>query len=99
MSVTRLDTAFLDGGLRSTNYFNGRILSREDMQRDSDAHRALHQRLGLALGDGIVTGFEVEAKSIGGSSITNPVVTVRPGLAINRLGQTLALDRGVDVAL
>ena len=99
MSATRLDTPFLDGALRSTNYFNGRVLSREDMQRDRDAERAIHQRLGLSLGHGIVSGFEVEARVIGGSSVTDPVVTVRAGLAVNRNGDTLALDRDVDVSL
>ena len=99
MSVTRLDTPFLDGGLHATNFFNGRILSREDMQREQGAERAIHERLGLALGDGVARGFEVEAKAIGGSSIAEPVVTVHAGLAINRLGQTIALDRDVDVSL
>jgi hypothetical protein len=99
MSATRLDTPFLDGALRSTNYFNGRILSREDMQRDRDAERAIDERLGLALGHGVVSGLGVDAKAIGGSSITNPIVTVHPGLAVNRNGQTVALDRDVDVAL
>jgi hypothetical protein len=99
MSATPLDTPFLDGALRSTNYFNGRILSREDMQRDRDAARALQERLGLALGHGIVSGFGVEARAIGGSSITSPVVTVHAGLAVNRNGDTVALDRDVDVLL
>jgi len=99
MSATKLDTPFLDGGLRATNFFNGRILSREDMQREQDAERAIHERLGVALGDGIVRGLEVEAKAIGGSSIADPVVTVRAGLALNRRGQTVALDRDVDVSL
>jgi hypothetical protein len=99
MSATRLDTLFVEGALRSTNYFNGRILSREDMQRDRDAERALHERLGLALGHGIVSGLEVEARAIGGSSLTDPLVTVHAGLAVNRNGDTLALDRDVDVSL
>lgn len=99
MSVTSLDTPYLDGGIHVTNFFNGRILSREDMKREQDAERAIHERLGGALGDGIARGFEVEAKSIGGSSIVEPVVTVHKGLAINRGGQTVALDRDVDVAL
>jgi hypothetical protein len=99
MSVTSLDTPFIEGGLHSTYYFNGRILSREDLQRDWDAERAIHERLGMALGEGIVRGFEVEAKVIGGDSIGNPVVTVSPGLALNRLGQAVALDRPVDVSL
>jgi len=99
MSVTRLDTPFLDGGIRSTNFFNGRLLSREDLQREQDAERAVHERLGRALGAGIVRGFEVEARSIGANSVTDPVVTVHAGLAVNRHGQTVALDRDVDVSL
>jgi hypothetical protein len=99
MSATRLDTPFLEGAVRSTNYFNGRILSREDMQRDRDADLAIHQRFGQALGEGIVRGFEVDMESLGGSSVQNPVVNVRPGLALNRLGQTVALDRNVQVSL
>ena len=99
MSVTRLDTPFLDGGIRSTNFFNGRLLSREDMQREQDAERAVHERLGRALDAGIVRGFEVEARSIGGNSVTDPVVTVHAGLAVNRHGQTVALDRDVNVSL
>jgi hypothetical protein len=99
MSVTQLDTPYLDGGMHLTNFFNGRILSREDMKREQDAERAVHERLGRVLGDGIARGFEVEATSIGGSSITYPVVRVHAGLAINRRGQTVALDRDVDVSL
>ncbi len=99
MSATQLDTPFLDGGVRSTNFFNGRILSREDLQREQDAERAIHLRLGRATGDGIVSGFEVEATALGGSSVTAPAVTVHPGLAVNRQGQTIALDRDVDVSL
>jgi hypothetical protein len=99
MTRARLDTPFLDGGIRSTNFFNGRLLSREDMQREQDAARAAHERLGRALGAGIASGFEVEAVAIGGSSVADPVVTVRAGLAVNRRGQTVALDRDVDVSL
>jgi len=99
MTTTSLDTPFLDGGVRSTNYFNGRILSREDMQRDRDAARALFARLGRTVGHGVAYGLEVEAKAIGGSSVTVPIVPVHPGLAVNRAGDTVALDRDVDVAL
>ncbi len=59
MTRTQLDTPFLDGGIRSTNFFNGRLLSREDLQREQDAERAVHERLGRALGTGIAYGLEV----------------------------------------
>lgn len=99
MSVTRLETPFLEGGIRSTHFFNGRILSREDLQREQEAERAWHERLGRALGAGVASGLEVVARSIGGSSVTDPVVTVRAGLALNGRGQALALDRDVDLSL
>jgi hypothetical protein len=99
MSITKLDTPFLDGGIRTTNFFNGRILSREDMQREQDAERAVHERIGRVVGSGIASGFTVVAKAIGGSSVANPVVTVHAGLAVNGHGQTVALDSDVDVSL
>jgi hypothetical protein len=99
MSSTNLDTPFLDGGIHTTNFFNGRILSREDMQREQDAVRAVHERIGRAVGVGIAGGFFVEAKAIGGSSVANPVVTVHAGMALNAHGQTVALDADVDVSL
>jgi hypothetical protein len=99
MSAVRLGQPYLDGGVRSTYFFNGRIVSREDMAREQDAERTVHDRLGLAVGDGVVRGLGVTAKQIGGSSAQEPVVTVKRGLAVNRRGQTLALDRDVDVLL
>lgn len=99
MSVTNLDTPVLDGGIHVTNFFNGRILSREDMKREQDATRAVDWRLGQSIGDGIAYGFEVTANSIGGSSIANPIVTVSAGLAINRCGQTVALSGDIQVSL
>jgi hypothetical protein len=99
MSMLKLEQPFLDSGVRSTYFFNGRILSREDMAREQTAEQAIHDRLGLAVGDGIVRGLEVIPKAIGGNSAQDPVVTVKAGLAINRLGQTLGLDKDVDVSL
>jgi hypothetical protein len=99
MSATNLDTPVLEGGLHRTNWFNGRIVSREDLQRDRQAERAIHLRLGTAQGPGIAFGLEVTADAIGGSSLTAPSVTVSPGLAINRCGQTIALDSAVQVSL
>lgn len=99
MSATNLDTPVLDGGLHRTNWFNGRIVSREDLQRDRQAERAIHLRLGTAQGPGIAFGLEVTADAIGGSSLTAPSVTVSPGLAVNRCGQTIALENAVQVSL
>lgn len=93
-----LDTPVLDGGIASTNFFNGRLLSSEDLSREQDARRFGAAQLGRAAGEGVVEGFWVSAQ-IGGSTLTQPLVTVKAGLAVNRLGQTLELPRDVDVSL
>ncbi len=94
----KLDKPYLDDGIRSTWFFNGRLLSGEDLRQEQDARRAGLQQFGRAIGEGISYGLRVTAP-IGGSSTTDPVVTVAPGLAINRLGQALELRRPVQVSL
>jgi hypothetical protein len=93
-----LDTAFLDDGIRSTNFFNGRLLSAEDLTREQQARKDALKQFGAALGEGVVSGLEVEA-IIGGSSATEPVVTVKQGLALNREGRALELKQPVEVSL
>src|SRR5205085_5030053 len=84
------------GGIRNANFFNGRLLSAEDLQAEQAANRRQHQQLGRAAGAGIVTGLEVRLTP----GVTPPTeVTVSAGLALNRRGQPLALSQDVDVAL
>lgn len=93
-----LDTPFLEDGVRSTHFFNGRLLSSEDLGQEQQARREGLQQLGRAQGEGIAHGLRVTAP-IGGGTVTEPVVTVEPGLALNRLGQVLELRRQVRVSL
>lgn len=93
-----LDTAFLDDGIRSTNFFNGRLLSAEDLTREQQARKEALKQFGVAFGEGVVHGLEVEA-IIGGSSTTEPIVTVKKGLALNREGRALELKQPVEVSL
>ena len=59
MSIT-LDMPFTsDKSIRSTNFFNNRLLSAEDLNREKDANRAEHKQIGRAVGDGIVNGLRV----------------------------------------
>src|ERR1041385_5120047 len=92
-----LQQPVLDGGIRSINFFNGRLLSANDLTREQSAAREADRRLGQAVGDGIAYGLEV-SKTIGTSN-DSPGVTVAAGLAINRRGQTLMLAAETDVAL
>ncbi len=98
MSPIDLQTLVFDGGIRSVNFFNGRLLSGEDLSQEKAANREARRQLGRALGDGIAYGLEV-SEAAGVSSRQAPVVTVEPGLAVNRQGQTLGLTSRVDISL
>lgn len=98
MNTIVLEKPLTDGGIRTVNFFNGRLLSGEDLTQEQSAQREARQHLGQALGDGVAFGLEVN-ETTGVSTPTAPVVTVRPGLAVNRCGQTIHLTRSVDVSL
>jgi hypothetical protein len=94
MSTTiALKTPYLADGIRSVNFFNGRVLSGEDMAEEQEARREALLRLGRATGSGVAHGLEVTG-AVGTSTLT-----VAPGLAINRLGESLELPNAVDVSL
>ena len=96
--VLQLQQPLTDGGIRSVNFFNGRLLASKDLSREQAARRESDWRLGLAVGDGVAFGFEVDQdKSL--STPSAPVLSVKAGLAINRKGQTLRLTDDTRVAL
>lgn len=96
-SQISLQQPILNGGIRSINFFNGRLLSARDLTREQSAHREADRRLGQAVGDGIAYGLEVSVAN--DSTRESPVVSVEAGLAVNRIGQTLKLTDRTDVAL
>jgi hypothetical protein len=96
-SQISLQQPILDGGIRSINFFNGRLLSARDLTREQSANREADRRLGQAIGEGIVHGLEVSKST--SSTQESPVVTIEAGLAINRIGQTLMLTGKTDLAL
>jgi hypothetical protein len=98
MAFTDLRNPFLDDGIRTTNFFNGRILYSEDLRREQDANQTAHELFGQAAGEGVVYGLEVSAE-LGGNSATAPVVTVQPGLAFNRNGHALTLANPLQIRL
>jgi hypothetical protein len=79
-------------------FFNGRLLTGQDLSREQDAQRQVHLRLGRIAGAGIVRGLDVSG-SPGATSRTRPAVTVAAGLAVNRLGQSIELSEPVALAL
>jgi hypothetical protein len=96
MSLKLLEP-MLRGGIRNTHFFNGRLLTAEDLRAEQRANRQQHQQLGLAAGAGVVEGLDV--RFAGQSSNGTPLLRVGKGLAITRKGAPVALAEDVDVAL
>ena len=95
MSYTELLEPILKGGVRSVNFFNGRLLSAEDLKQEQEANREGRSRLGQAVGHGVAYGLDV-ALSAANTAATH-VVTVAPGLAVNREGRALKLSQAADI--
>ena len=99
MSTQALDLPVVAGGaLRSANFFNGRLLTGDDLRREQETQQARLRRLGRAVGDGVAYGLEV-TETTGTSTNSRPVVTVAAGLALCRSGQPVELSAPVDLAL
>lgn len=96
--IKALQDPILDDGIPFTAYFNGRLLASEDLARDQQGHRDARRRIGQALGDGVAFGLEV-FEAPGESTRSAPVVTVQPGVAINRKGLALSLGQSVNLQL
>lgn len=97
MNPTELQTPILSGGIRSINFFNGRLLTARDLSREQEGNEEEHRRLGQAIGAGVARGLEVSPSIT--STLAAPVLTIEPGLAINRRGQILSVEERTDVSL
>ena len=78
-----------------TNFFEGRLLTAEDLRREQDyanAKRWLHNR--LAHGSGVVEGLELDA-----GSTASPGVTVRPGAALDPRGREIVVLAPTEIKL
>ena len=97
-TIEQLLQPVFEGGIRSVNFFNGRVLSGEDLSDEQEAQRRARRLLGRAVGEGVAFGFEV-SEAAESSTTQFPVISVEPGLAVNRAGQTLKLSEGTQVGL
>src|SRR3954463_13438785 len=96
--VLQLQQPLTDGGIPPVNFFNGRLLAGKALPREQTARREADARLGRAIGDGVAYGLEV-ARDAGLDQPAAPVLRVKAGLAVNRVGQTVRLGADVSVAL
>jgi len=88
-----------EDGLRWINFFNGRLLTGDDLTQEQQVNRQAHGRLGQALGAGIINGLWVSANRLKQASAIGLTVRVDPGMAINRDGQVLWLKQAQTVSL
>jgi hypothetical protein len=98
MDAKQLTEAITDDGIFSPNFFNGRLLSGEDLTREQGANRAARLRLGQAVGAGVAYGLEV-ATPAGVDTRVTPSVRVEAGMAVNARGETLLLNQPTLLSL
>ena len=93
-----LQQPFGEDAIRTVNFFNSRLLTGNDMGREQAARREVMDAIGLAIGDGIARVHGVENRCNIALGRRRPT-SVRPGVAVNRLGATLCLKQPVTLAL
>lgn len=98
IDLLQLQEPLKEGGIRTVNFFNGRLLTAKDLAREQAARREADWRTGLAVGDGVAFGLEV-ARDEQADEPSAPVLRAKAGLAVNRMGQTLRLVGDTSVAL
>jgi hypothetical protein len=88
-----LDTPFVARGIPHISFWNGRILTAEDLREEQRANELERSQLGKAMGTGVVSGFTVSRET------RNTHLVVTAGLAIDRDGQVIELPVDVDLDL
>ena len=96
MTVTT-DQPIVDGGIRTVKFFNGRLLTGEDLTREQEANGLGRLQLGRAIGSGVASGLEVSPSL--STSNQRPVVRVEGGLAVNANGRVLELPGATELSL
>ena len=86
-----LDTNF-NGGLQAPHYFNGRLLTAEDLKTDQQAVLTREAWLGQASGYGVIEGLIV-------SQVDSTSLKVSAGLGLNRQGQVIHLASDTTLQL
>jgi hypothetical protein len=90
MTAVELDSIHIAAGIEVPNFFNGRVLSAEDLRLLLDADRHHRRLLGQAIGRGVASGLRV-------TRVDDRRVQVHPGVAVNGHGETVALPHAVSV--
>ena len=95
MTTIKFLQSILDDGIKRNNFYNGRILTAEDLKKEQEACIETNRRTNIVAGEGVVYGLEVRCAG----TTTDPVLSIDPGMAISRGGSTLYLGSPVDINL
>lgn len=95
--MTKLAEAILDRRAQSPHYFEGRLLTAEDLTAERRAGYARQRMLARAIGTGVVCGLWVRAGDSGTAAA--PRVTVEAGEGLTPDGHILTLEHDVALTL
>jgi hypothetical protein len=87
------EIADIDPRLTRTNYFDGRLLTAEDLTRDQIYLDGRLREMGRTLGSGIMSGLDLSL------DIYSGLLTLGPGRALTAAGRVLELNRELTVNL
>jgi hypothetical protein len=93
------EQSLLNDGLQFVNFFNGRLLTAEDLTDEQTADRLARRQLGKALGSGVANGFWVTAPKLNDNTSAGLVVDVDAGVATSPRGDVVCLTEKTRVAL
>jgi len=85
--------ADIDPRLTRTHYFDGRLLTADDLNRDQLYLDRRLREVGQALGQGILRGLDLAFNSLTG------LLTLSPGIGISAAGRVLQLGRDLTIDL
>jgi hypothetical protein len=89
---TALNEPVVADGIERVPFFNGRVLTAEDLKAEQDANAAARRRLGRALGAGVVDGLFVQKTS-------DTTVTVAAGFGLAPSGRVVELPQETEVSV
>ncbi len=92
-ATTALNAPVVENGLERIPFFNGRVLTAEDLKTEQEANATERHRLGRALGSGVLEGLFVRLGD------TPNTVTVEAGQALAPSGRVLELPREVTLSV
>jgi hypothetical protein len=97
MTAKHITDAVFDPDARAVHYFNGRLLSAEDLRAEQDFNHEERRHLAQAAGHGIAYGLDV--RQLTNRPPNPPTISISAGIALTRSGETLHLPQSIELSL